>query len=150
MALIKHSYQRHSMVVFAAMVMLASFSSTCQAVDKANLLVGEWQLVKVLDSVAITALDDKGARALLGKSIRIRPDGAIFEKEKCQPTGLEAVDVEPNIYLASEAGIDNSKLKLPNPVTVFDISCATVFVKNRNRIVVTWGGYFFDAVRAHR
>ncbi|GGY73197.1 hypothetical protein ACFFTM_01695 [Pseudoduganella plicata] len=149
MALIKYTYKRHSTAIFAAIVILASFFSTCQAVE-ANFLVGEWRLVKVLDSVAITALDDKAARALLGQSIRIRPDGAIFGKEKCQPTELEALDVEPNIYLASEAGIDNSKLKLPNPVTVFDISCATVFVKNRNRMVVTWGGYFFDAVRAHR
>jgi len=150
MAFNKYPYKRYSTLISAATVMLASYSSTCQAVDKTSILVGEWRLVKVLDSVAITALDDKGARALLGKTIRIRPNGAIFEKEKCQPADLEAVDVEPNLYLASEAGIDNTKLKLPNPVTVFDISCATVFVRNRDHMVVTWGGYFFDAVRAHR
>lgn len=141
---------RHGAIFCPALATCMPFSSHCGVADNSSLIMGDWQLIQVLDSVAITALDDKGARALLGKTIRIRPDGAIFGKEKCQPADLEAVDVEPNLYLASEAGIDNTKLKLPNPVTVFDISCATVFVRNRDHMVVTWGGYFFDAVRAHR
>jgi hypothetical protein len=37
---------------------------------------------------------------------------------------------------------------LPNPVTVVNLGCTVAFIKNRNRLVIHWGGWFFDARRA--
>ena len=43
-----------------------------------------------------------------------------------------------------------AKLGLPNPVTVIDLSCTSVFIKGANRLVIAWKGWFFDAVRVRR
>jgi len=141
---------RRYAAVSASLLALAVTSPAALAVESNSSVIGDWRLVKVLDSVDITSLDDKGASSLLGKLIKIRKDGARFESYKCQPPDLESTRVVPDLYLRKEAGIDNSRLKLPNPVTVFDISRATVFVKSRDRVVLTWDGYFFQAERAGR
>lgn len=143
------SYRTYA-AVNASLLALAFTSPAALAIESNGSVIGDWRLVKVLDSVDITSLDDKGASALLGKLIKIRKDGARFESYKCQPPDLESTRVVPDLYLRKEAGIGNSRLKLPNPVTVFDISCATVFIKSRDRVVLTWGGYFFQAERVGR
>lgn len=38
-------------------------------------------------------------------------------------------------------------MALPNPVTVVDLSCTTVFIKKPNRLVIACDGWFFEAVR---
>lgn len=137
----------HYAVLSACLALASSVSSFSQAAERDGSVIGDWRLIKVLDSVDVTSLDDEGANKLLGKVMMIRKDGARFENYKCQAPDFEGARVEPNMYLEKEGGIDNSKLKLPTPVIVFDISCAIVFVKNRNHVVVTWGGYFFEAER---
>lgn len=121
-----------------------------QAVQSGSPVIGDWKFIAILDSVDITAIDEKGAQRLLGKIMTIRKDGARFDNYKCHTTDFDTERVEPNLYLQKEGGIDNSKLRLPKPVTVVDISCATVFVKNRNRVVITWDGWFFEATRVNR
>ncbi len=80
----------------------------------------------------------------------IRKDGARFGDYKCQPPNFETKSVEPNLYLQEQAGIDNSKIRLPNPVTVIDISCTQILIKKPDRAVIFWDGFFFEAVKVTR
>ena len=41
----------------------------------------------------------------------------------------------------------SGNLGLPDTVTVIDLDCTEAFVKSKEKIVVFWRGYFFDAVR---
>lgn len=144
----------HDQKVRCAAVAVAMGLAFCMPLSRAvaadDSIVGDWKFIKVIDSVDVTSLDDQGAKKLLGKVMAIRKDGARFDNQKCSAPGLEAVRVEPDLYLKNEGGIDNSRLRLPRPVTVIDISCAMVFVKSRNLAVITWGGYFFEAARVKR
>lgn len=122
----------------------------CQAAQPGREVIGRWKFTAVLDLAEMASMDEKGARQLLGHVIAIRKQGARFDNEVCQPPAFETKRVEPNIYLKQEAGVDNSKLRLPNPVTVVDISCTQVYVRRPDHAVIFWNGFFFEAVRVNR
>lgn len=130
-----------------AIVSAAPARVLAQAVDRSSPVIGNWRLTAVLDSVDITSMDDKGAQRLVGKVMVIRKDGARFNNYKCHASDFETTRVVSDLYLQKEDGIDNSKLRLPRTVTVVDISCSTIFVKNRNHAVITWDGWFYEAIR---
>ncbi|TFW34278.1 hypothetical protein [Massilia horti] len=135
----------------ATAILLASYSPMyCQAAQPGNEIIGKWKFTKVLDLAEMASIDEHGARQLLGHVMTIRKDGARFDGEVCQPSDFETKRVEPNLYLQQEAGVGNSKLRLPSPVTVIDISCTQVYVKKPNRAVIFWNGFFFEAVRVSR
>lgn len=95
-------------------------------------------------------MDEKQARRLLGKTFVINREGFRFGKEKCGVPTFESSWVEPNLYLRKEAWISAENLDLPNPVEVFDLSCTIVLVKSKDRLVLHWDGFFFDAVRQRK
>lgn len=132
------------------LVLVAIPLSRAQAGDSLDPIVGDWKLVDVLDSVDNTWLDDAAANKLLGKVMSIRRSGAQFDNHTCQPPEDGGRMVEPEMYLQKEGRIDNAKLKLPTPVLVFEISCSYVFVRSENEVVLTWGGYFFQAHRVRK
>jgi len=137
--------------ISAAVILLAfSHSSLCQVRQSGNAVIGDWKLTAAVDSADIAMRDEKGAQKLVGHVMSIREDGTRLDNDKCGAPTFEVKRVEPNLYLEKEGGLDNSKLRLPKPVTVVDIGCAVVFVKNRNRAVITWDGWFFEATRVKR
>lgn len=118
-----------------------------QAAQPAERVVGDWKFTSVLDNVEITSIDDTQAGQLLGKIMSIRKEVTQFGDEKCGAPSLETQRVEPNIYVWREAKISAKKLRLPNPVTVVDIGCTQLFIKQPNQAVIFWDGFFFDATR---
>ena len=77
----------------------------------------------------------------------IRPDKLTLGSQVCSASGFWAERVEPNFDLREKAHASAAHLKLPNPVTVVELSCAYVYIKDRNHLVLAWNGAFFDAVR---
>lgn len=110
-------------------------------------VTGQWRFAAALDGAEITSLDEREARQLVGHIFTISKAKVKFDKRDCGETEFEAQNVEPRLYLREEFHASGKKLGLPNPVTVVDISCTSVFIKNRNRLVIFWQGWFFDAVR---
>ena len=95
----------------------------------------------------IASLDEHEAQQLVGHVFVISKEKVKFDERDCGPTGFEAVAVVPELHLRKEFHANAQKLRLPNPVTVVDLSCTSVFIKNRNKLVIAWKGWFFDAVR---
>jgi hypothetical protein len=121
---------------------------TIHAAEPGQQVIGRWKLTAVLDGTHIASMDEKQARTLLGHVFIIRKEGAEIEKHRCGRPDFETVRVEPNLYLQrTDPYVTAKSLALPNPVTVVDISCTSVFVKNKNRIAIFWDGFYFDAVR---
>jgi hypothetical protein len=118
-----------------------------QAAQPGDTAIGNWKFTAVLDSVDITSIDDEQAKKLLGQIMTIRKDGTRFGDQTCSAPSLEVERVEPNIYVHREAKISARKLRLPNPVDVVDIGCTHVFIKQRNKAVIFWDGFFFGAVK---
>lgn len=145
---------RHSATAFPVAVALALTSwptSSTAAADKYERAVsGNWKFTAALDGAHITSLDENEAQHLVGRVFTIRKEAVKFGSRVCGPSDFEAERVEPKRYLPEQFHASSGKLGLPNPVTAVDLSCTTVFIKSPNRLVIFWGGWFFDAVRVKR
>lgn len=113
-------------------------------------VTGQWRFTAALDGADVTSLDEKEARQLVGRVFTIRKQSVKFGDRTCGPSEFEAESVEPRMFVRDQFHADADKLHLPNPVTVVDLSCTSVFIKNTNRLVIAWKGWFFDAVRVKR
>jgi hypothetical protein len=110
-------------------------------------VIGKWRFTAVLDAGDIASIDEQQARRLVGKIFSISRKNVVFGDRDCGAPELEAERVETRTYLRGQAHASAKKLGLPNPVTVVDVACTVVFVKNPDRLVIHWDGWFFDAVR---
>jgi hypothetical protein len=113
-------------------------------------VIGRWKFNAVLDASEITAINFKQARALVGHVMTIEKTKVQFGDHTCLPPSFKSERVEPNLYLREQAHASAANLALPNPVSVVDVGCTVVFIKNPNRLVIHWDGFFFDAVRVKR
>ena len=115
-----------------------------------RIVTGQWRFTKPIDSADIASLDEREAAQLVGHIFTIRKDKVAFGNEDCGDTEFEAQKVEPTLYLRKGWNSNVEGLKLPKPVTAVEISCTTVFILNRNRLVIFWKGWFFDAARVKK
>ncbi|MGF6275400.1 hypothetical protein ABIB38_003798 [Massilia sp. UYP11] len=112
-------------------------------------IIGKWEIKSVLDYAAISVGEDQ-ARSLIGKDLMISKEKIELGSRVCSESNFLAESVETNIELRENARTSNDRLRLPNPVTVVELSCAYAYIRNKNRIVLAWNGVFFDAVRKKR
>lgn len=110
-------------------------------------VIGSWKLTALLDSSEISSLDDQEAKDLIGQVITISRDKVQLGPRVCDSPTFEVTKAETYRYLHDQAHASAKKLGLPNPVTAVHVSCTEVYIKSRNRLVVHWKGFFFDAVR---
>jgi len=113
-------------------------------------VVGQWRLTAALDGADVTSLDEKEAQQLVGRVFTISKKSVKFGDRTCGPLDFVAESVEPRMFMREQFHADADKLGLPNPVTIVDLSCTSVFIKNSNRLVIAWKGWFFNAVRVKR
>ena len=118
-----------------------------KAAQSGNEVIGDWKFTSILDNVEITSIDDEQAKELLGRVMQIRRDGTRFGDQTCGAPSLETERVEPYMYIRREAQISAKKLRLPDPVDVVDIGCTRVFIKQHNKAVIFWDGFFFGALK---
>jgi hypothetical protein len=131
-----------------AALALASLTTSVSAVDNQDRsVIGKWKFTAALDGSEITSLDEKEAQRLVGQVMTISADRVQFGARKCLPPDLDAERVEPRLYLREQAHASAAKLGLPNPVTVVNLGCTVAFVKAKDRLVIHWDGWFFDARR---
>ena len=147
-------YLRLSSLLRTGVTVLALICSSTQLLHAAEQqdtsVIGRWKLTAVLDSSDITSLDDQEAEALVGQIITIDRDKVQLGARVCDSPSFEITKAETNKFFRDQAHASAKKLGLPNPVTVIYVSCTEVYIKSRNRLVVHWKGFFFDAVRMPR
>lgn len=110
-------------------------------------VIGKWRLTEARDAANITSLDEKEAKGLLGRIFLIQKDKVQFGTEICQGSEFETQLVDIRLFLPREFRATHENLGLPNPAVAVDLSCTTVFIKNKNKLLIFWDGWFFDAVR---
>lgn len=123
------------------------FSNSAHASRQAQEVLGDWRFGAVLDGVDITSIDEKQAHELIGKVMTVGKHGIRFGDQRCGAPSFDSKLVQPEAYLRQEANINAKKLRLPDPVTVYDLGCTRIFVTKRNQGVIFWDGFFFRAKR---
>lgn len=146
------SFRRHLQALYiVAAIALATWPVLpVNATELGVKVIGKWKFTSVLDASEITSINFSEARRLVGHVMTIDKTKVQFGDHTCLPPDFETECVEPNLYLREQAHASASNLGLPNPVTVVDVGCTVVFIKNPNRVVIHWDGFFFDAVRVKR
>jgi hypothetical protein len=136
------------MFAVAAIVFGACLAVTADAADSTQrTVIGQWKITAALDSADITSLDDQEARKLLGRTLTINRKHFKFGERTCTSPDFAAELVDPALYLREHYRASASQLGLPNPVTIVHLECTSAFIKDRNRLVIFWKGWFFEAVR---
>jgi hypothetical protein len=110
-------------------------------------VIGDWRITAVLDFADISSLNDRQAKRLLGQVMMIREDSVRLGKRECSPSEFWAERVVPELDIREKVHASAENLKLPNPVTVVELSCTYVYVRDKDHLVLLWGGAFFDTVR---
>jgi len=142
------NFNRRARRIVTALALSSTFSAPAFASDYQELnAIGKWQLTAALDGADITSLDEREAQRLIGKIFTINKDHVRFGKRDCGPPDLTAKLVEPVWYLRDQAHASAELLHLPDPVTVVDLGCTIAFIRDQQRIVLHWKGWFFDAKR---
>lgn len=120
-----------------------------QATTNAD-IYGRWKITKVLDYAAITDLDERQARRLVGKTMLISQKAFAFNGEVCEAPSYERSVEETARKLREYGHVSSVHMGLPDPVTVVDAGCTDLYLKSPGVMVVQWGGVYFDVVRTQR
>lgn len=133
------------MMLIGFVTVPAASAAVSDAKDRS--VIGKWILAATLDFADIASLDEIEAGRLVGRIVTISNEKLTFGELECTSPNFESERVEPGLYLRDRYHADVSELGLPNPVTVVHLDCTSVFLKDRNRLVFFWKGWFFDAKR---
>jgi hypothetical protein len=137
------------MCAAAGLAVSALVPTTAFGADTKNAdILGIWTLTKVLDSAEITAMDDDDADKLVGKTLEIRKGGIVFAGEPCQNPDLNRRREPTAKYIREAYHAPVGRLGLPDTVTVVHLTCTEALLKSKEKIVVFWDGFFFDAVKS--
>lgn len=134
-------------IAIAAITLALSSVKQAHAEGQDKSVIGKWKLTKVLDSAAITSLDDDEARRLLGKIVYIDHNRFRFGSDTCLDPDFEVKVVETVEYFRRELHARVGNLGLPDPVTVVDVGCTFVYKKAPDRLVIFWEGFLFEMAR---
>lgn len=131
----------------AVTVLFALVAHTAQAKkpEKDADILGTWTLTKVLDSADVASLTDQQAAALVGKVMVVRRDSVMFDGEPCRAPELTRHREDAAKYVREGYHARVGYLGLPDTITVIDLDCTEAFLKGKEKIVVFWQGYFYDA-----
>lgn len=105
-------------------------------------------LTKVLDSSEISSIDDKQATALVGKALLITSAQVTLAGESCRraPNFTRRYE-DAAQYIRESAHAPVGRLGVPPVVEVIELACTEALIKDRDKIVIYWKGFFFEAVR---
>lgn len=111
---------------------------------------GKWRLARVLGSADIAAMSDRQAKAMIGEEVLIAKGRFKIGSRTCEGPSYERSVDDLAKSFREEGHVSSVNMGLPDPVTSIDAGCTHIYLKAPGRIVVHWGGFYFDAVRKTR
>lgn len=144
---LRHWRTAASPLVLATALFFASGQPAAAAEFRDRSVIGNWKLVAVLDLASIASLDAAEAKTLLGKTLAISATDVKVDQEVCHAPEFWAERVMPESHMQAKLHSSAQRLRLPNPVTMIELGCTDVYVRNPAQLVLLWGGAMFDAVR---
>jgi hypothetical protein len=113
-------------------------------------IYGEWKLVELTGGADIISVSDKQARALVGRKLFISPERFEFNGKKCMYPEYKRSTDETVSHFRREWAADSSDLRLPNPVTLVDNGCYTLYLQREGHLIVAVDSVFYEAVRVRK
>jgi hypothetical protein len=113
-------------------------------------IYGRWKIAKILDYADITSLSEPEAKKLVGKTVVLAKDKLVVSGEACEAPSYERTVEDTAKTMREKGHVSSANMGLPEQVTVIDGGCTDLFLKGKDRIVIHWRGFYFDAVKQKR
>lgn len=134
-------------IALAAMLVL---TWPAQAGDLLGDLYGTWKIQTILGGGAVGSLSDHEARQLIGKTFTLEARRFTFGGKPCTATHYEETIEDTAGHFEREWNTEVKDIPLPDPVTVIDTGCNTLYRLRNGKLMVAEKGVFFEAARTKR
>lgn len=135
-------------LLFSAMSLVAS-AALAQPDSNAD-IYGKWRIKEMIGGGAASALTQREVNKLIGKEITISPEKFSFNGHTCVRPDYERRKEETVQFFDVAWRTDVSDIPFPNPVTVIETGCNTLFPIRRNHLMIAEENVFLEAVRVQR
>lgn len=129
-------------------VVSLAFSSvtTAQSIPNAD-IYGNWKIKAMIGGGAASALTQRDVDRLIGKLVTISPEKFTFNGHTCINPTYERKTEETVQYFDWAWRADVSDIHFPNPVTIIETGCNTLFPIRKDHLMIAEENVFLEAVR---
>ena len=127
-----------------------SLALSAQAKDPLADTYGTWKIQSILGSGAVSSMSDHEARNLIGKTLVVDLGRFTLNGQACIETNYEETIEDTAAHFEREWKTTVKDIPLPDPVTVIDTGCATLYPLKNGKLMVAEKGVFFEASKLKR
>lgn len=130
------------------LVTLFASPSLALAQDDPNAdIYGKWKIKTMIGGGAASALSQRDVDKLIGKYVIISPENFAFNGRTCTHPNYQRTKEETVHFFDLAWRTDVSDIPFPNPVTVIETGCNTLFPIRKNHLMIAEENVFLEAVR---
>jgi hypothetical protein len=122
-------------------------SLSVQAKDPLANIYGTWKIKTILGSGAVSSMSDREARQMIGKTVMVQARQFTFNGQACAETSYEETVEDMADHFEREWNTTVKHIPLPDPLTVIDTGCSTLYPLKNGKLMVAEKGVFFEALR---
>jgi hypothetical protein len=146
----KECYEMKTRFGYLCIAAIFVMSSSARAKDPLADLYGTWKIQAIIGGGAASSILDREARQLIGKTFQVKAKRFIFNGYPCTETSYEETIEETAGHFEREWNTEVKDLPLPDPVTVIETGCNTLYRLKNGKLMVAEKGMFFEAARIKR
>jgi hypothetical protein len=124
-----------------------TLSLPAHAKDPLANIYGTWKIQTILGGGAVSGMADREARQLIGKTFIVDAKRFTFNGQPCAETSYEETVEATTSHFAREWNTAVKDIPLPDPVTVIDTGCNTLYPLKNGKLMVAEKGVFFEAAK---
>lgn len=132
--------------LLAAALLAASHLTLAQS-DPNGDIYGKWKIKSMIGGGAASALTQHDIDRLIGKYVIILPEKFTFDGQTCRTLNYQRRKEETVHFFDWAWRTDVSDIPFPNPVTVIETGCNTLFPIRKNHLMIAQENVFLEAVR---
>ena len=127
---------------------LLAFSSLAAAEPASNAdIYGTWKIKAMIGGGAASALTQEDVDKLIGKFVTITPEKFTFNGRICANPVYQRTKEQTAAFFDMAWRADVSDIPFPNPVTVIETGCNTLFPIRKDHLMIAEENVFLEAVR---
>jgi hypothetical protein len=132
---------------FGLLALLIMSSAALAQSESNSDIYGKWKIKEMIGGGAASALTQRDIDKLIGKYVTISPEKFNFNGKTCTHPRYQRRKEETVHFFDWAWRTDVSDIPFPNPVTVIETGCNTLFPIRRDHLMIAEENVFLEAVR---
>lgn len=132
---------------FLLLAALSCASSRTHAQEPNADIYGKWKIKAMIGGGAASILSQRQVAQLIGKIAIINAERFEFNGRVCTYPSYERSQEETSSHFDREWRTEVNDIPFPNPVTIIETGCNTLYPIREGHLMIAKDGAFFEAVR---